>query len=171
MLLGSRPTYIFEPFENNSDFLEAPMTQRCQEILRQINQPSHPIRANEFEHKKRLCRDGDSFVISDCSEQDQAEVVFIDSCQIEKPDVEQRELRIDSESSFRKYNQEFWDYGVVVLSAKTRSPIGYWVYGYAGAELNSGTVIDMQDDLIRDCLLYTSPSPRDKRQSRMPSSA
>ena len=25
--------------------------------------------------------------------------------------------------------------------------------------------------LISDCLLYTSPSPRDKRQSRMPSSA
>ena len=25
--------------------------------------------------------------------------------------------------------------------------------------------------LIQDCLLYTSPSPRDKRQSRMPSSA
>ena len=25
--------------------------------------------------------------------------------------------------------------------------------------------------LDRDCLLYTSPSPRDKRQSRMPSSA
>ena len=26
-------------------------------------------------------------------------------------------------------------------------------------------------DLIAGCLLYTSPSPRDKRQSRMPSSA
>ena len=26
-------------------------------------------------------------------------------------------------------------------------------------------------DLPEDCLLYTSPSPRDKRQSRMPSSA
>ena len=25
--------------------------------------------------------------------------------------------------------------------------------------------------IFRDCLLYTSPSPRDKRQSRMPSSA
>ena len=25
--------------------------------------------------------------------------------------------------------------------------------------------------LTHDCLLYTSPSPRDKRQSRMPSSA
>ena len=28
-----------------------------------------------------------------------------------------------------------------------------------------------QSDLINTCLLYTSPSPRDKRQSRMPSSA
>ena len=29
-----------------------------------------------------------------------------------------------------------------------------------------------QEDLLPDiCLLYTSPSPRDKRQSRMPSSA
>ena len=25
--------------------------------------------------------------------------------------------------------------------------------------------------VFKDCLLYTSPSPRDKRQSRMPSSA
>ena len=29
----------------------------------------------------------------------------------------------------------------------------------------------MQDTQGDDCLLYTSPSPRDKRQSRMPSSA
>ena len=27
------------------------------------------------------------------------------------------------------------------------------------------------EDLLTICLLYTSPSPRDKRQSRMPSSA
>ena len=27
------------------------------------------------------------------------------------------------------------------------------------------------NEQIKDCLLYTSPSPRDKRQSRMPSSA
>ncbi|HBO54725.1 MAG TPA: hypothetical protein DD664_06540 [Janibacter terrae] len=26
-------------------------------------------------------------------------------------------------------------------------------------------------DMVKHCLLYTSPSPRDKRQSRMPSSA
>ena len=29
----------------------------------------------------------------------------------------------------------------------------------------------MLEDDDEDCLLYTSPSPRDKRQSRMPSSA
>ena len=29
----------------------------------------------------------------------------------------------------------------------------------------------MTDDRLKRCLLYTSPSPRDKRQSRMPSSA
>ena len=30
---------------------------------------------------------------------------------------------------------------------------------------------DNNNDGVDDCLLYTSPSPRDKRQSRMPSSA
>ena len=30
---------------------------------------------------------------------------------------------------------------------------------------------EMNNLLSKDCLLYTSPSPRDKRQSRMPSSA
>ena len=30
---------------------------------------------------------------------------------------------------------------------------------------------DFAEDTFRTCLLYTSPSPRDKRQSRMPSSA
>ena len=29
----------------------------------------------------------------------------------------------------------------------------------------------VNSDQIKPCLLYTSPSPRDKRQSRMPSSA
>ena len=29
----------------------------------------------------------------------------------------------------------------------------------------------LTQQLCEDCLLYTSPSPRDKRQSRMPSSA
>ena len=32
-------------------------------------------------------------------------------------------------------------------------------------------IIKINYKLFKDCLLYTSPSPRDKRQSRMPSSA
>ena len=40
--------------------------------------------------------------------------------------------------------------------------------------LNAGEIRACRDagiDLFVCCLLYTSPSPRDKRQSRMPSSA
>ena len=32
-------------------------------------------------------------------------------------------------------------------------------------------MVDKHRAKLQDCLLYTSPSPRDKRQSRMPSSA
>ena len=39
----------------------------------------------------------------------------------------------------------------------------------AGA--SQSLVGDLIEPFIKDCLLYTSPSPRDKRQSRMPSSA
>ena len=38
-----------------------------------------------------------------------------------------------------------------------------------GVNLANGRVV--YDDELKNCLLYTSPSPRDKRQSRMPSSA
>ena len=40
-------------------------------------------------------------------------------------------------------------------------------------QLHMGHAVDntMQDILIRTCLLYTSPSPRDYAASRMPSSA
>ena len=40
---------------------------------------------------------------------------------------------------------------------------------FPGAEMFNGDIIEWAKSHI--CLLYTSPSPRDKRQSRMPSSA
>ena len=47
--------------------------------------------------------------------------------------------------------QEAWDYQAEVAAARAKGE---------------------QDDVVLVvCLLYTSPSPRDKRQSRMPSSA
>ena len=36
---------------------------------------------------------------------------------------------------------------------------------------DTDVVMKLMRPRVRDCLLYTSPSPRDKRQSRMPSSA
>ena len=48
-------------------------------------------------------------------------------------------------------------------------------FGYAGASLRKiADQLDVSAPSILNmfnCLLYTSPSPRDKRQSRMPSSA
>ena len=46
-----------------------------------------------------------------------------------------------------------------------------------GYDLDKGAILLKDEDIfhgpnaINTCLLYTSPSPRDKRQSRMPSSA
>ena len=44
----------------------------------------------------------------------------------------------------------------------------HWGFGAAGVGMTFGV---LQYIFTRNCLLYTSPSPRDKRQSRMPSSA
>ena len=35
----------------------------------------------------------------------------------------------------------------------------------------AGATLDLQGENINSCLLYTSPSPRDRTRSRMPSSA
>ena len=42
---------------------------------------------------------------------------------------------------------------------------------YDPARVSSLQGLDPAGQMHRNCLLYTSPSPRDKRQSRMPSSA
>ena len=65
------------------------------------------------------------------------------------------------------------------------SQLTSWIYDYGGNIKHSDHHTDQDAGLFlsriewnsknatvnRDCLLYTSPSPRDKRQSRMPSSA
>ena len=33
------------------------------------------------------------------------------------------------------------------------------------------SIVSLKDEFFNDCLLYTSPSPRDRTRSRMPSSA
>ena len=50
----------------------------------------------------------------------------------------------------------------------------YLVTGMVDARIEGSAIferIDLLGTHFKPCLLYTSPSPRDKRQSRMPSSA
>ena len=49
-------------------------------------------------------------------------------------------------------------------------------YTYSGIPVSVAAALAVQDifekeDIFNSCLLYTSPSPRDLRKSRMPSSA
>ena len=50
------------------------------------------------------------------------------------------------------------------ISNKDQGPLG-------AAKLSLKAINVKVGDGVNSCLLYTSPSPRDKRQSRMPSSA
>ena len=43
--------------------------------------------------------------------------------------------------------------------------------GAAGSEFGKSSVDSLEFELDGICLLYTSPSPRDRQKSRMPSSA
>ena len=54
-----------------------------------------------------------------------------------------------------------------VIKGRDKDTLKEWVSGYKEPELQAGTA----QRVIESCLLYTSPSPRDQRGSRMPSSA
>ena len=58
--------------------------------------------------------------------------------------------------------------GAVILTTSLATAIGYFVF--RGTSLNAIHHLVMMG-LIISCLLYTSPSPRDRQKSRMPSSA
>ena len=81
-----------------------------------------------------------------------------------------------------EYSGSLWkDQVVAYVKEKIKKPtivVGNSLGGYAalaaGAELNelnAGVILLNAAGYFSDCLLYTSPSPRDMRRSRMPSSA
>ena len=70
----------------------------------------------------------------------------------------------------RKWNTLFIDLGIVVVRSNAmifKNIKNIWLFGLILLLLNSC----YSNQTSKTCLLYTSPSPRDKRQSRMPSSA
>ena len=62
---------------------------------------------------------------------------------------------------------------VIVQAADTVAETEFTLSLASKYDFIAGVVgwVDLDSDKAKDCLLYTSPSPRDKRQSRMPSSA
>ena len=46
-----------------------------------------------------------------------------------------------------------------------------YLAGQVGDDMNAGIEQQTRETLANICLLYTSPSPRDRTRSRMPSSA
>ena len=59
-----------------------------------------------------------------------------------------------------------------MLKLLRQGRIGKWFSGIGQEAIAVGSTLAMQnDEYILPCLLYTSPSPRDQRGSRMPSSA
>ena len=59
------------------------------------------------------------------------------------------------------------EYPASINTLKTRNPNTLFPKSFADFDYAEYGIVEVTDP----CLLYTSPSPRDKRQSRMPSSA
>ena len=100
---------------------------------------------------------------------------------------EKKSLKVSRSPSRRKFFKTAAATGVAAVAlsapavAKERveaSMVATWPRDFpglgTGAQRLAQRLSDMSDGRIQVtyyCLLYTSPSPRDKRQSRMPSSA
>ena len=75
----------------------------------------------------------------------------------------------------REYSKPTLDLGMKIANSFKSST----TIAYVGKKISQFSEKDVsvvhqnldERELYRPCLLYTSPSPRDKRQSRMPSSA
>ena len=73
-------------------------------------------------------------------------------------------------------NVKIYGEGANRIGVRPITPKIFWIchcIGNKARELNRGFAEDFAriNPEFDPCLLYTSPSPRDKRQSRMPSSA
>ena len=83
---------------------------------------------------------------------------------VEVPNVAMNPLDFVSTADFFSFGTN--DLAQFLMAAdRTNEMVSHYL------EQANQTVVNLIKDFAKACLLYTSPSPRDKRQSRMPSSA
>ena len=94
------------------------------------------------------------------------------STQYNQPTSEFYRLTVDNQFPFRLYagQQDNSTISVPSRGIPSLTPFENW-FNAGGTECSDIAVHPTNPNIIYSCLLYTSPSPRDKRQSRMPSSA
>ena len=67
-----------------------------------------------------------------------------------------------------------WLFSGLIVGAAVISGLVSLVERYVSSRIGEGVIYDLRValfDHVQNCLLYTSPSPRDRTRSRMPSSA
>ena len=87
-------------------------------------------------------------------------------------------LTIQSERPEHKLQEVYNPLGVVGVITAFNFPCAVWAWNHCLAMVCGNSVVwkgspkaKNVTDICKNCLLYTSPSPRDRQKSRMPSSA
>ena len=81
---------------------------------------------------------------------------YLKHCKDKDLEINENQIKIVQKLS-EYYNLNFGQSFIKKLFKDKKNKLGFYLVGDVGVG--------------KTCLLYTSPSPRDKRQSRMPSSA
>ena len=69
------------------------------------------------------------------------------------------------------FNRGLWIVLGLVFTVAGALGIASYAGWIGGADTRTLAPADLVDEWVDRCLLYTSPSPRDRQKSRMPSSA
>ena len=90
--------------------------------------------------------------------------------QLEQQVMEQVKVAPSAKTTTKVRILPFWVARVAVLFLLTGGGVWLWQSSSSSSDLLAD-ISPLEINQYITCLLYTSPSPRDKRQSRMPSSA
>ena len=97
------------------------------------------------------------------------------SCDVVRQEIVALTRRVlnDDATIVDSFSAALRPYRVLAASVIPLGACSYSFAAVASSEVGDGTwlIVDRDDELSRACLLYTSPSPRDRQKSRMPSSA